>query len=174
VLVDADDGRVDDLRRALAAAPYAFAAVSDPSPTGEVLAWRTMRGFVVGFILVVLAAAVLAGGHGASVSATRSAPDLATLRALGLRRAGRVSVLCREALLRAAVAVVIAVPLGAAVAVATWRWVADTIGVAANATVEWSGTLLLVGATLGVTGVLAAALAYAVTGRPLSTALRRE
>jgi hypothetical protein len=174
VLVNADDTRVDDVRRALVTAPYAFTAVYDPSPTGEVLAWRTMRGFVVGFILVVLAAAVLAGGHGAAVSASRRAPDLATLRALGLRRGERVSVLCREALLRTVVAVVIAVPLGAAVAVATWRWVADTIGVAASAAVEWWGTMLLVGGTLGATGVLAAALAYPVTGHSLSTALRRE
>ena len=117
--------------------------------------------FVLGFVLSVLAVGSLS--HVLFTAVFRRRRDLAVLKTLGMRRHQLLGVIAWQASAVAAAAVIVGIPLGMVAGRWIWAAFADSVGIAAGASIPALIVLTVIPATLLVANLLAAMPGWTAT-----------
>jgi putative ABC transport system permease protein len=127
---------------------------------------------VLAAVLSLLAFASIA--HLLVTSIQRRRRDLAVLKALGFERRQVSAAIRWQATIVATLALLIGLPIGVLAGLEIWRWFANGLGVAPNASVPLAALVVAVPIVLLIANAIAAAPAWAAARVRPSTVLRAE
>jgi hypothetical protein len=122
----------------------------------------------------LVAAGLVGVVHAIVITVRRRRPDLAILRAMGLRPGGVYRAISAQALVLALIGIAIGVPLGVAAGQALWRALARSLGVVVTVAVPWMQILAAAVATAVVVSALALIPARSAARSPVGQSLRAE
>jgi ABC-type lipoprotein release transport system permease subunit len=127
---------------------------------------------VVASLMAVVATATLV--HTLAVAATRRRHDLGVLRVLGFTQRQSLATVAWQATVLVVTALSLAVPVGIASGRVAWLGFADQLGVVPSPVVPGLAVLAVVGTSLAVAQLAAAAPAWRAARTSATTALRVE
>jgi ABC-type lipoprotein release transport system permease subunit len=165
---------VTAIERRLAREGLDFNPFTEPQVPGAVRRLSDVRTIAVALGWFFVALGVLGLLHTLWVASRRHRREFAVLRVVGMRRAQVGGAVVVAAMLIAAVAVVVGVPVGIVVGRLVWRGSTDSLGALTDPVTPWSALVVALPVTLGVAALLAWWPARRSANVALAASLRTE